>query len=104
MLREEEITVFRDVPGSPVVWTPHSHSRGSGFGPWWGTKIVYAGRCTSTFQTEKEKVEGREAWRAAVHGDSKSQAGLSGLTEKKPYVYCQLFLQQMWVCLGLAEN
>ena len=32
---------------------------------------------TSTFQTGKEKVEDREAWRAAVRGVSKSRAGLS---------------------------
>ena len=26
--------VFREFPGSPVVRTPHSHSRGLGFNPW----------------------------------------------------------------------
>ena len=59
MRREEEITVFRDVPGGPVVWTPHSHGRGSGFGPWWGTKIVYAQRCHQHLPNRKGKGGGQ---------------------------------------------
>ena len=59
-----------------MVRTPHSHGRGSGFSPWWGTEIMYAGRCHQN-QTKKEKVKDREAWRAAVHRVTKSQVGLS---------------------------
>ena len=64
-----------------------------------------AGRCHQN-QTKKEKAKDREAWRAAVHGVEKSrQDWPTELTENKNKKQnFQLFLQQMWVYLGLAEN